>query len=121
MPLTSNLNGIYKGELVSSYNRGTRIPITVEIVQDWTKMVVYTTMGTGTSDSYSYMASQFDVDGKSTRLTYSYTNQPFSAIADPDMQPHDGTANLVFRNERKIKGTYFNARKRMGTIELKKY
>lgn len=118
LPVTVNLNGTYAGKLISSYNGGTNIPLTVEIVQDWTKMVIYTTTGTETSESYSYMASQFDIDGKSTRLTYTYTNKPFNAIADPDMQPHDGTASLVFRKGGKVKGTYFNARTRTGTIEL---
>jgi hypothetical protein len=120
LPVTANLNGTFTGKLTSSYKGGTSIPLTVEIVQDWTKMVIYTTAGTETSESYSCMSSQFDIDGKSTRLTYSYTNNPFNAIADPDMQSHDGTANLVFRKSGKVKGTYFNARTRTGTIELKK-
>lgn len=120
IPMITNLNGIYEGELTSSYKKGVVIPLRVEVVQNWTKIVVYTTTLKETSESYSYMASQFDVDGKSTRLTYSYTNCPFSAVADSDMQPHDGTANLVFRNNGQVKGTYFNARNRIGTITLKK-
>lgn len=120
LPVIANLNGTYTGELVSSYKGSTTIPLKIEVVQDWTKMVVYTTTSKETSDSYSYMASQFDIDGKSTRLTYSYTNNPFSAIADKDMQPHDGTANLVFRKNGTVKGTYFNARNRTGTISLKR-
>ncbi len=120
LPITANLNGKFTGELSSSYKDGTNLALTVEIVQDWTKMVIYSTVGTETSESYSYMASQIDIDGKSTRLTYTYTNKPFSAIADPDMQPHDGTASLVFRKNGKVKGTYFNARTRSGTIELRK-
>ena len=118
-PTVTNINGKYKGELVSSYKK-TKIPLEIEVVQDWTKMVIYTTTSNETSHSYSYTASQFDIDGKSTRLTYSYTNDPFSAIADKDMQPHDGTANLVFRRNGSVKGTYFNARNRTGTITLKK-
>lgn len=112
------LSGLDQSQYLINYHTGTNIPLTVEIVQDWTKMVIYTTTGTETSESYSYMASQFDIDGKSTRLTYTYTNKPFNAIADPDMQPHDGTASLVFRKSGKVKGTYFNARTRTGTIEL---
>lgn len=120
LPVTANLNGRYEGELTSSYKGSTKVPLTIEIVQDWTKIVIYTTTTKDTSESYSYMASQFDIDGKSSRLAYSYTNKPFSAIADADMQPHDGTASLVFRKNGSVKGTYFNARNRTGTISLKK-
>lgn len=119
LPMTSNLSGTYEGVLTSSYKE-TKVDIQIEITQTWTKIVIYLATKTTSSDSYSYMASIIDIDGKSSRLTYSYTNTPFDAIADPDMRPHDGTVNLVFRNSGKIVGKYFNARKRTGTIELKK-
>lgn len=120
LPLTANLNGSYEGKLISSYKR-TEVSITIDIVQSWTKLVVYLETGTDSSDSYSYMASIFDIDGKSSRLSYSYTNTPFNVIAASDMHTHDGTVNLVFRNNnQKIMGKYFNARQRVGTITLKK-
>ncbi len=114
----TNLSGRYNGKLISSYKGKTEIPLSLEIVQTWTKIIVYIRTGTDSSESYSYMASIFEVDDKSSQLTYTYTNQPFSAIADADMQPHDGTARLVFRKDGSVIGTYFNARTRVGTIKL---
>lgn len=114
-----DLRGAYAGKLVSSYKQ-TEVDLRIEIEQTWTKILVYLQTGADSSESYSYMASLFELDGKSTRLTYSYTNKPFGAIADPDMQPHDGTATLVFRKNGSVKGTYFNGRHRTGTIVIKK-
>lgn len=115
-----NLNGTYKGELLSSYNKDTKIPLELSITQTWSKIVVYMKTGNDTSESYSYMASIFEIDGKSSRLAYSFTNKPFNAIADSDMQPHDGTANIAFHNNGKAMGTYFNGRQRAGSIKLQK-
>lgn len=119
LPLITNLNGAYDGKLISSYKGKTEVLLLLEVVQTWSKLIVYIRAGTDKSESYSYMASLLEVDDKSSQLTYTYTNQPFSAIADPDMQPHDGTARLVFRKDGSVIGTYFNARKRIGTIKLK--
>lgn len=118
-PTVPDLRGTYKGKLISSYKQ-TEVELQIEIEQTWTKILVYLQTGTDSSESYSYMASMFELDGKSVRLSYTYTNEPFSAIADPDMQPHDGTASLVFRKDGSVKGKYFNARQRTGTIVLKK-
>lgn len=124
MPVVANLSGTYQGKLLSSYKdengSPTEVSLTLEIEQTWTRIVVYLQTGTDTSESYSFMASLFEVDDKSKRLTYSYTNKPFNAIADPDMQPHDGTASLVFKQDGSVKGTYYNARTRTGTIVLKR-
>lgn len=117
--MTADLRGTYKGKLISSYKQ-TEVPLSIEIEQTWTKLMVYLQTGTDTSESFSTMASVFELDGKSTRLTYTYTNTPFSAIADRDMQKHDGTANLIFRKDGSVRGTYFNLRLRHGSIELKK-
>lgn len=122
LPITANLQGKYTGKLISSFKdeagKNVEVKLSIEIEQTWTKLLVYLQTGTDTSESFSYMASLCEVDGKSSRLTYTYTNKPFSAIADPDMQPHDGTASLVFRKDNSVKGTYFNARTRTGTITL---
>jgi hypothetical protein len=120
LPTITNLSGKYEGTLISSYKTKTEIALTLEVVQTWTRLLVYIRTGTDSSESYSYMASLFEVDDKSSRLTYTYTNEPFSAIADADMQPHDGTARLGFRRDGSVMGTYFNARMRIGTITLTK-
>ncbi|HVX58443.1 MAG TPA: hypothetical protein VG964_01770 [Candidatus Saccharimonadales bacterium] len=120
LPAVANLGGRYEGKLISSYKGKTEIPLSLEIVQTWTKLIVYIRTGTDSSESYSYMASIFEVDNKSSQLTYTYTNEPFSAIADADMKPHDGTAKLTFRSDGTVIGKYFNARERIGTIKLTK-
>lgn len=119
LPAPTNLNGTYKGKLISSYKKGTEVPLTLEISQNRNKMVICMSTDTDTSSSYSYTASMFRVDGIKTQLCYSYKNVPYSAIADADMNQHDGTANLSFKNDIVI-GHYFNARKRTGSIKLRK-
>lgn len=115
-----DLAGDYSGKLISSYDRNKTISLRIEIEQTWTKLVVRTRVSSKTSYSYSYMAYVNTSGNQTCRLDYTYTNKVLYAIAEPDMEDHDGTVNMIFSKDGSINGTYFNARKRKGAINLKK-
>ncbi len=120
IPSIADMNGVYEGELVSSYDKSTPVPVEIEVRQTWTKIQIRMATAKKQSQSYSYMASYFDIGSGRSVLSYSYTNKPFNAIADLDMQQHEGTVSIEIDSDGNVSGTYFNARQRKGSILLEK-
>lgn len=119
-----NLNGIYRGELISSFKdadgNNVKVDLELNIQQDWTSIQIYMKTGSGSSTSQSIMANMCAINERSTRLIYYYTNTPLNEIADEDMFQHDGTANLIFNKDGTVEGNYFNGKLRKGSIKLSK-
>ena len=116
---TPNVSGTYEGELVSSYN-GTRLPVRIEIEQSWTRIIVrFTVVNPSSSDSISLAAALTPIGRSQARLTYTYRNLVRPGIADPDMNDHDGTAELTIDiNAGVARGRYYNYRGRQGMLQL---
>ena len=56
-------------------------------------------------------------DGTATRLIYLYENKVNPGLADDDMNNHEGAADLRIKTDGTLEGSYFNSRKRAGTIQ----
>jgi hypothetical protein len=113
------LQGIYEGQLVSSYQQTTR-PVRISIDQNWTKIVIrFDVLPPTSSTSYSITAALATEGHHHTRLTYTYRNQTRPGVADVDMNDHDGTAEVVINTGNgEMIGRYFNFRGRQGTLTL---
>lgn len=120
-----DIAGVYEGTLESSWKADpdddpTTMDIRIEIVQNWLRLRLYFEVrGERTSTAESTTAALDDHGGGTSVLTYTFHNRPEKPTADPDMHPHDGTARLRFDNG-KVTGTYYNARRREGTMRLRR-
>ncbi|RLK24682.1 hypothetical protein DER29_2607 [Micromonospora sp. M71_S20] len=113
------LEGIYEGQLVSSY-QGRTLPVRICIDQTWTRIAIrFDVLPPTSSTSYS-VAAGLGVDGHHhARLTYTYRNQTRPGVAEADMNDHDGTAEVVIdTTSGELTGRYFNFRGRQGTLAL---
>ena len=114
---TPNLKGNWEGTLVSSYDDfKERHRVEVHIEQTWTKIVII--FRTSNSTSQSVMAGFITQIPSEIMLTYEYRNEP-RTLAKETMHAHDGTAWLIWKNE-KLEGSYYTGRDRKnhGEIEL---
>lgn len=118
---TPNVSGHYEGQLRSSY-QNTELPIRIDIEQTWTRMVVRLKVLTPqSSESISMAAALQEVGQQRARVTYMYRNTVRPGYADPDMNDHDGTAELtVDASNETATGRYYNYRGRQGTLELRR-
>ncbi|MGQ0846594.1 MAG: hypothetical protein ACT4QF_20925 [Sporichthyaceae bacterium] len=116
---TPCIEGVYEGQLVSSY-QNTTIDIRLQIEQRWTGIGVrLEVLNRATSTSRSIAAAVSRAGHHDARLTYTYKNEIRPGVADPDMGDHDGTADLVIDpRSGAVSGRYFNARGRSGTMTL---
>jgi hypothetical protein len=117
-----DLSGTYDGKLTSTYrdSAGDNVvrDISLAIQQTWTKMSVEMAVTSGSSTSRSISAvGSISHDGTATRLIYLYQNKVNPGLADDDMRDHEGAADLRIKRDGKLEGSYFNARKRAGTIQ----
>lgn len=117
-----NLEGKWTGYIKSSFDEhDTKSGIELEIKQRWTNMELK--METDTSSSYSYAASIRTDEFQDTFLNYTYQNKP-EPDANADMEKHEGTAVLTFKDGSKpsLDGYYFTGRGRgtYGKICLEK-
>lgn len=117
-----DLSGIYDGKLTSTYrdSAGNNVIIDISLViqQTWTNMSVEMAVTSGTSTSRSISAvGSISQDGTATRLIYLYQNKVNPGLADDDMRDHEGVADLRVKTDGALEGTYFNSRKRAGTIQ----
>ena len=111
-----DLNGKWSGVVQSSYGgTGTKVPVSVEIVQRWSRMSIR--LETEHSRSYSTAASFRGSDLPYPELSYLYINEP-RAAAPSTMQTHNGTAFLEYRESRLL-GTYYSGRGRQQFGELR--
>jgi SMODS-associating 2TM, beta-strand rich effector domain len=114
-----NCNGTWHGELRSSYDGKTEIEGILLVHQTWTKIALE--FRTGSSASYSRMASLNVTPGASQGLIYEYTNDP-RAGAKETMHAHRGFSFLkVSADGNWLEGDYYTGRDRtnFGTIRLR--
>jgi hypothetical protein len=105
-----NLDGKWVGYLTSSFDEGAqRIPVTVDISQNWTNIFVKLTVPQ--SGSRSTVGSIY-VSEAETILSYQYKNEPnFDALGT--MHAHEGTATLeVVEDGTTLAGNYYSGRDR---------
>lgn len=117
-----DLSGIYEGILTSTFKDSTGnnvvIDISLLVQQTWTNMSVEMAVTSGSSTSRSISAvGSISQDGTATRLIYLYENKVNPGLADDDMHDHAGAADLRIKTDGTLEGSYFNARRRAGTIQ----
>jgi len=115
-----NLNGTWKGELVSSYLTDgvpTRIEFSMEVRQDWDHISVICAFPRSTS--HSITAFIFSNGESGVEFGFPYCNDSY--CVDWKTKKHDGY-NTFIVNGNSMKGRYFTNRESgtNGTMELKK-
>lgn len=121
-----DLNGRYKGELVSSYvgtdGQQVRKECVIEINQNASAIHVYSyyaDKGSTVQTSMAYSISEEIVKEKngSYTLYYLFTNEPDSMIEA--LNKHNGTAKFTYLADKKqLVGEYYNHRLNKGTMSL---
>lgn len=122
-----NLNGRYKGELISSYLDANGKPVikdcVIEIKQTGSSIHVfsyYGDKGTNTQSSRAYSVSEELVQEKNGlfQLFYIFTNEPDTLITQ--LNNHSGTSKFKYYPDIKtLDGDYYNQRQNIGTIKVK--
>lgn len=111
------LAGRWSGHVATSYDElNGQHPVEVEIVQDWTQMLVK--LKAHHSASVSLVGSIFV--GSEIVLTYDYRNEPTPGATNT-MHTHRGSATLRLNRETGVlEGDYFSGRDRLnyGAISL---
>lgn len=114
-----DVGGLYRGNLVSTWQGATTLPVEVLIEQRWSQLVVrFKVTGNEPSSSFSIAAALISLGEQAARLTYAYRNQPNPGIAEADMGDHDGTAEVTITTDGVLAGRYYNFRGRQGTLRL---
>lgn len=121
-----DLNGRYKGELISSYVGTDGKPVqkdcVIEIRQNASAIHVfsyYSDKGSTVQSSKAYSISEEIVKEKngSFKLYYLYSNEPDSMIEA--LNKHDGTAKFTYLADKKqLAGEYYNHRLNKGTMNV---
>ena len=113
-----NLNGIWKGTVISSYDEHSKeYETTFTIRQNWRKISIIGQFEM--SKSYSLTASIIVDDQPETTLSYEYRNEPFSSAVET-MEIHRGFNSLTLNpNGQELSGTYYSGRGRQNIGELK--
>lgn len=121
VPKNPDIEGVYEGELRSSFDRERAIPVRIEIDQSWTAIAIrFEVTGEVTSTSSSVTAGLEQVGHGHARLTYTYRNQTSPGIAPDNLNDHDGTAELVIDSTGRVRGRYYNLRGRNGSLSLQR-
>mgnify|MGYP003609872900 CR=1 FL=1 len=121
-----NLNGRYKGELISSYQSSPGVFVNklfvMEIKQTASKLYIFSYFGdlsNNTSTSSSINVSEQitpDQNNNSSNLFYIFSNETSPLL---NLNNHTGTAKLkYFKDAKKLEGEYFNQRGNTGKIEV---
>lgn len=121
-----NLNGRYKGELISSFLDANGQPVVkdciIEIKQTGSSIHVfsyYGDKGANTQSSRAYSVSEELVEEKNGlfQLFYIFTNEPDTLITQ--LNNHSGTAKFKYYPDiKKLDGDYYNQRQNIGTIKV---
>jgi len=121
-----NLNGRYKGELISSFHDANGNPVVkdcvIEIKQTGSSIHVfsyYGDKGTNTQSSRAYSVSEELVQEKNGlfQLFYIFTNEPDTLITQ--LNNHSGTANFKYYPDIKtLDGDYYNQRQNIGKMKV---
>lgn len=115
-----NLNGKWKGTLISSYGGGTTVKTEMTINQTWQNIELR--LKTDKSSSKTISASFITKNHKSIELIYHYESDP-NPVGIDTMHKFDGTGKVTFAEDMKsFTGTYYTGRDSMnhGSIEFKK-
>jgi hypothetical protein len=122
-----DLNGVWKGNLVSTWIDPTTgqpkppIPTEITIRQG----LLSTSVSLKTGESYSYSTRAFLEPYRATRryrISYNYCNAPKAALGHRSA-PHDGSAYLELDldgDENHLTGSYFTSRKTTGDLSVKR-
>lgn len=121
-----NLNGRYKGELISSFLDANGKPVVkdcvIEIKQTGSSIHVfsyYGDKGANTQSSRAYSVSEELVQEKNGlfQLFYIFTNEPDTLITQ--LNNHSGTSKFKYYPDVKtLDGDYYNQRQNIGTIKV---
>ncbi|MEZ4966042.1 MAG: hypothetical protein R2791_12445 [Saprospiraceae bacterium] len=121
-----DLNGRYKGELVSSYvgtdGQQVKKECVLEITQNASAIHVYAyhaDKGSTVQTSMAYSITEEIVKEKNGSFTlyYLYANEPDSMIEA--LNKHNGTAKFIYlADKRQLVGEYYNHRLNKGTMNL---
>lgn len=110
-----NLNGTWKGTLISTWEGSNPIDITLEIKQSLFKIscVMITSESKSESISCDYI---IDEDNQKNKLTYIYINKPKSIHRDRSAIHYGSVILEIDKNT--LNGSYWTDRKTIGDIEL---
>lgn len=117
-----NLNGRWKGTIISSYDsRNSKIATFLEIRQTFSD--VFIDMYTEKSRSTSLIADFIKAKNDQIELHYEYSNEP-NEKADTTMHGHNGVVRLTYLEDKGLlKGSYYNAnrheRGHIGSLEFR--
>ena len=113
-----NLNGTWKGYVISSFDEHTKkYDATFTIQQDWNKIRIVGNFKM--SKSYSLTAAIIVDDKDGITVNYNYMNEPFS-YATETMEIHRGFNTLTLKpNGKEMSGTYYSGRGRQNIGEIK--
>lgn len=112
--------GMWKGILISSYDKGKEIPCILEIKQSWSSILCK--LSTETSESYSCVARIESEAGVEEGIQWMYDNRPLNS-APKGMHIHRGVAHGKIGEDGKLVCDYFNCsrdRPTYGTITLER-
>lgn len=116
-----NLNGTWKGYVISSFDEHSKkYDTTFTIQQDWNRISILGKFEM--SQSYSLTASVIVDDKRGITLSYEYMNEPNSPATET-MEIHRGFNSLSLKpNGKEMSGDYYSGRGRrnIGQLELKK-
>lgn len=116
-----NLNGRYKGELISSFGDGnTRMICVMEIKQTASKIKIYSYFGDintnkTTSESVSVSEDLRVKENNTADLYYNFNNETAPLL---DVSNHFGTSHLIYYSDQRLKGKYFNQKNNKGSIDI---
>jgi len=112
-----SLEGHWKGHVVTSYDQQQgKHEIEIDIIQDWTHMLVR--LKSAYSQSHSLIGSIITSD--QSVISYEYLNEPLTAAVQT-MHIHRGTARLILSSQGdSLDGDYYSGRDRTnyGAIHL---
>ncbi len=119
---TPNLNGVWKGEIKTNWDKAKNKLIPIEVVIKQSFFHIQARIKTEESISHSLSAS-FDIDKERGyhQLFYTYLNTPKSSIRDRSAI-HYGTVLLNFEGFKVnvMEGEYWTSRESTGEIQLKR-
>ena len=105
-----NLNGTWKGYVVSSFDEPSKkYEATLVILQNWTQISII--LKTHDSKSTSLIAGILIDNPEGTVLTYEYLNEPLP-LTNEGMHIHKGTATLTLNDGKVLEGEYYTGRDR---------
>lgn len=122
LPIPHDLNGRYKGVIISSYDQDKTYEVFIEIEQTMTRVSL--ALYREASHSETVVASVGKNQEGNWCLYYIYDHKVGSDNSERDMKDHQGVAFLeIFSSGTMLKGNYFNnprERGRYGTIEARR-